>query len=104
MSERIDRRTFVRSALTAGAGVLLAPSAGWSAAQKARLATEGAFAQGVASGEPATDAITLWTRLDGIAASANVGYEVARDAGFAKVVGSGRRRPTPRPTSPSTSA
>ena len=67
-------------------------------------ATEGAFAQGVASGEPATDAITLWTRLDGIAASANVGYEVARDVGFAKVVASGRRRPTPRPTSPSTSA
>ena len=28
MSKRIDRRTFVRSALTAGAGVLLAPSAG----------------------------------------------------------------------------
>ena len=104
MSKRIDRRTFVRSALTAGAGVLLAPSAGWSAAQKARLATEGAFAQGVASGEPATNAVTLWTRLDGITASANVGYEVARDAGFAKVVGSGRRRPTPRLTSPSTSA
>src|SRR3954451_18088278 len=89
MSKRIDRRTFVRSALTAGAGVLLAPSAGWSAAQKARLATEGPFPQGVASGEPATTAITLWTRLDGVTASANVGYEVAADAGFAKVVASG---------------
>jgi alkaline phosphatase D len=89
MSKRIDRRTFVRSALTAGAGVLLAPSAGWGAAQKARLATEGAFAQGVASGEPATNAITLWTRLDGVSASANVGYEVARDAGFANVIASG---------------
>ena len=89
MSKRIDRRTFVRSALTAGAGVLLAPSAGWSAAQRARLATEGAFAQGVASGEPATDAITLWTRLAGVTASANVGYEVARDKGFANVVASG---------------
>ena len=89
MSKRIDRRTFVRSALTAGAGVLLAPSAGWSAAQEARPATEGAFAQGVASGEPPTDAITLWTRLDGVTASANVGYEVAHDAGFAKVVARG---------------
>jgi alkaline phosphatase D len=89
MSKRIDRRTFVRSALTAGAGVLLAPSAGWSAAQRARLATEGAFAQGVASGEPATNAITLWTRLAGVAASANVGYEVARDKGFSKVLASG---------------
>ena len=69
--------------------MLLAPSAGWSAAQKARLATEGAFAQGVASGEPATNAITLWTRLEGVTASANVGYEVAHDAGFAKVVASG---------------
>jgi alkaline phosphatase D len=89
MSKPIDRRTFVRSALTAGAGVLLAPTAAWSAAQKARLATEGAFAQGVASGEPATNAITLWTRLSGVSASANVGYEVARDRGFAKVVASG---------------
>jgi alkaline phosphatase D len=89
MSKRIDRRTFVRSALTAGAGVLLAPTAGWSAAQRARLTTEGAFAQGVASGEPATDAITLWTRLSGVGSTANVGYEVARDPGFAQVVASG---------------
>jgi alkaline phosphatase D len=89
MDTRTDRRTFVRSALTAGAGVLLAPTAAWSAAQRARLATEGAFAQGVASGEPATNAITLWTRLSGVSASANVGYEVARDRGFAKVVASG---------------
>jgi alkaline phosphatase D len=89
MSKLIDRRTFVRSALTAGAGVLLAPTAAWSAAQKTRLAPEGAFAQGVASGEPATNAITLWTRLSGVSASANVGYEVARDRGFAKVVASG---------------
>ena len=89
MTKRIDRRTFVRSALTAGAGMLLAPTAGWSAAQRARLATEGAFAQGVASGEPATDAITLWTRLDGLTTSGNVGYEVARDPGFAQVVSSG---------------
>jgi alkaline phosphatase D len=89
MSKRIDRRTFVRSALTAGAGVLLAPSAGWTAAQRARLATEGAFAQGVASGEPATNAITLWTRLEGLTSSGNVGIEVARDPGFARVVSRG---------------
>jgi alkaline phosphatase D len=89
MNTRTDRRTFVRSALTAGAGVLLVPTAAWSAAQKARLATEGSFAQGVASGEPATDAITLWTRLSGVSASANVGYEVAKDKAFAKVVASG---------------
>jgi alkaline phosphatase D len=104
MSKRIDRRTFVRSALTAGAGVLLAPTAGWSAAQKARLATEGAFAQGVASGEPATDAITLWTRLSGVSSTANVGYEVARDAASPGSWPAARRRPMPRPTSPSTSA
>jgi alkaline phosphatase D len=89
MNEPIDRRTFVRGALTAGAGALLVPTAAWSAAQKAQLATEGSFAQGVASGEPATTAITLWTRLDGVTASANVGYEVARDPGFAKIVASG---------------
>jgi alkaline phosphatase D len=89
MSKRIDRRTFVRSALTAGAGVLLAPTAAWSAAQRTRLATEGAFAQGVASGEPGTSAITLWTRLEGLTSSGSVGFEVARDPGFARVVSSG---------------
>jgi alkaline phosphatase D len=89
MSTRMDRRTFVRSALTAGAGALLVPTAAWSAAQRARLAGDGAFAQGVASGEPATSAITLWTRLEGLTSSGNVGYEVARDPAFAQVVSSG---------------
>ena len=104
MTKRIDRRTFVRSALTAGAGMLLAPTAGWSAAQRARLATEGAFAQGVASGEPATSAITPVDAAGGVTASANVGYEVARDPGFARSCPAARRRPTPPPTSRSTSA
>ena len=86
MSKRMDRRTFLGSAVAAGAGAVLAPTAAWAAAQRAALATEGAFAQGVASGEPGTKAITLWTRLDGVTASANVAFEVARDPGFAKVV------------------
>ena len=104
MTKRIDRRAFVRSALTAGAGLLLAPTAGWSAAQRARLTGEGAFAQGVASGEPATNAITLWTRLEGLTASGNVGFEVARDPGFARVVSSGTAVADAAATSPSTSA
>jgi alkaline phosphatase D len=89
MSKRIDRRTFLGTAITAGAGAVLAPTAAWAAAQRAALATDGSFAQGVASGEPATNAITLWTRLEGVTASANVAFEVARDPGFAKVVANG---------------
>jgi alkaline phosphatase D len=89
MNRNMDRRTFVRSALAASAGALLTPTAAWTATQKASIATEGSFAQGIAAGEPATNAITLWTRLAGVTASANVGYEVARDPGFAKVLASG---------------
>jgi phosphodiesterase/alkaline phosphatase D-like protein len=100
----MDRRTFLGSAVAAGAGAVLAPTAAWAAAQRAALATEGAFAQGVASGEPGTKAITLWTRLDGVTASANVAFEVARDPGFARVVHSATAAADSARTSPSTSA
>ena len=101
MSKRIDRRTFVGSALTAGAGVLLAPSAAWSVAQKARLATEGAFAQGVAAGEPAIDAITLWTRLERVSAGRRLRGRAR--PGLREVVAAARGG-KPRPTSPRASA
>jgi alkaline phosphatase D len=89
MNRNMDRRTFVRSALLASAGALLTPTAAWTAAQRGAIATEGSFAQGVAAGEPTTNAITLWTRLAGVSATGNVGYEVARDPGFATVLAGG---------------
>jgi phosphodiesterase/alkaline phosphatase D-like protein len=85
MARRYDRRTFIRgAALGSGAIVLIgAPPAN---ARKLRLARDAAFRQGVASGEPGPRAITLWSRLEGLDKPALVGVEVAKDAGFRRVI------------------
>ena len=46
----------------------------------------GRFAEGVISGDPAPDGITLWTRLADVEGTGTVELEVARDRGFRKVV------------------
>jgi alkaline phosphatase D len=83
VTKRFDRKTFVRgAALGAGALILGSPMP-----RSARAATlDGAFQQGVASGEPGPRAITLWTRLAELDRPAVVDLEVASDAGFANVV------------------
>src|SRR3954469_438732 len=74
------RRTFVRTAVGAGALTLLgAPPDVLAARRKLKLARDAAFHQGVASGEPAPRAITLWTRLEGLTKPALTRVEVARD-------------------------
>jgi alkaline phosphatase D len=85
MARRYDRRTFIRGAALGGGAIVLigAPPAN---ARKLRLARDAAFRQGVASGEPGPRAITLWSRLEGLDKPALVGVEVARDAGFRKVI------------------
>src|SRR3954468_2190033 len=81
------RRTFIRSAAGSGALILLgAPGDVLAAKRKLRLARGATFAQGVASGEPAPHAITLWTRLEGLGHPALTHVEVARDAHFRHVV------------------
>jgi alkaline phosphatase D len=81
------RRTFIRSGAGAGALLLLgAPADVLAAKRKLRLARDATFAQGVASGEPAPHAITLWTRLQGLESPALTRVEVARDAHFRHVV------------------
>ncbi|MBA2636693.1 MAG: alkaline phosphatase D family protein, partial [Solirubrobacterales bacterium] len=87
MHDPIDRRTFVRGA--AGitvAGALGGSTSAFARAQRTRVGSSGAFAQGVASGEPSTRAISLWTRLSGVSRSSTLGYEVARDRAFERVV------------------
>ena len=44
------------------------------------------FREGVASGEPAPNAITLWTKLDEVERGGTLRVEVARDPGFDRVV------------------
>jgi alkaline phosphatase D len=86
---RLRRREFVIAG--AGAGLVLAGPGPLNYAALARsrnlpVATEGAFAHGVASGFPAPNAITLWTRVSELARSSRLTLEVAKDKHFRHVV------------------
>lgn len=85
----LRRREFVIAG--AGAGLALAGPGPLNYVALARgrklpLATEGAFAHGVASGFPAPNAITLWTRVSELTKSSLVTMEVAADKHFRHVV------------------
>ncbi len=86
---RITRRTFVGAAAgglgTLGLGGPIVNAARKSAS-KPPIALDGLFRQSVASGQPATDAITLWTRVEQLDRTSRLQVEVARDANFSKVV------------------
>jgi alkaline phosphatase D len=80
-----------RQFLTAGAGAAAAfalPDAAWARRRPRRL-RGGRFAQGVLSGEPSPDAITLLTVLDDVGGRGSVRVEVARDPGFRRLVAVG---------------
>jgi len=47
------------------------------------------FPQGVASGDPTTDRLTLWTRVETAESSATVNYQVSPDPNFSYLVASG---------------
>ncbi len=100
MTSRFDlpspsRRTVVKAAaVTAAAAPALLGAA--STAQAAPAAT--AFLHGVASGDPLPDGVLLWTRVtptpeavpgSGLGPDVQVGWEMAEDRGFARVVASG---------------
>ncbi|MGW2181968.1 alkaline phosphatase D family protein [Streptomyces sp. NPDC001732] len=88
-----SRRTVVRAAAATAVAV---PVLG--AATTAQAAAGPAFLHGVASGDPLPDGILLWTRVtptpdavpgSGLGADTAVGWEVAEDKGFARVVARG---------------
>src|SRR3954452_1345162 len=86
---RLRRREFV----VAGAGAGLALAGGgplnYVALAKQRtlpVASEGAFAHGVASGIPTPRGITLWTRVSELTRSSQLTLEVATDKHFRHVV------------------
>ncbi|WP_030547315.1 alkaline phosphatase D family protein [Streptomyces exfoliatus] len=100
MTSRFDlpspsRRTVVKAAaVTAAAAPALLGAA--STAQAAPAAT--AFLHGVASGDPLPDGVLLWTRVtptpeavpgSGLGPDVQVGWEMAEDRAFARVVASG---------------
>jgi alkaline phosphatase D len=80
-----SRRQFLSRAGGAGAVVLLAPQA--ALGQKSRsLLRGGRFSQGVLSGDPTPNGITLATIVDDVEGSGGVRLEVARDRQFRNVV------------------
>ena len=100
----IERRTFLAgSAATAGAlsvGATLArPAAAASASDSpADSPSTSPFRHGIASGDPLPDAAVLWTRVtptadalpgSGAGPRVTVGWQVATDAGFRRVVAQG---------------
>ena len=89
MDDRISRRRFVAGAgIGAGALILGGVPVGAGAQRRPSVpfVRRGRFAQGVASGEPSTRAMTLWTRLEALRSDRRLTLEVARDDDFRRVV------------------
>jgi alkaline phosphatase D len=86
----LTRRSLI-AGFAAGAGALaLGRDPALPAARGAQaglpLIRGASFGQGVASGQQATNGITLWTRLDGIERTSRLQVEIARDEGFGNVI------------------
>lgn len=85
-----SRRQFITRAGTVTAATVFAPQTFLVPAQarKASVFKDGKFTDGVSSGDPHTDSITLWTRLDDVSGAGKVRLEVASDQDFRQVVAS----------------
>jgi len=86
MSSHLSRRSFLAGAGAAGA---VAVTGNWRSAlgqAGSEIARGGRFAQSVASGQPTTNGITLWTKLSELQRPGTLQYEVSRDPGFGSVL------------------
>ena len=90
---RLTRRRFVAAAAAMGATLA------WADTKSARssrpwVERRDLFAEGVASGDPATDSVLLWTRASsaGSATEVPLAVEVAEDEAFERVVATARTR------------
>ena len=79
---QISRRSFLVSTTAMGATPVVRLDAQSSTARRV-------FRHGVASGDPLTDRVILWTRVTSVRAAPGVRWEVARDAAFTRPVASG---------------
>lgn len=84
MTIRIDRRSFLLTG-TLGLGAYAIPGF----AQVPGVAAASGFTHSVASGEPGTDSMLLWTRYVGSGDSATLRVEVAESADFARIIAGG---------------
>ena len=86
-----NRRDFLRHSSSAAAALASAPLL---AMRSAEAAATGVFQHGVASGDPLSDRVILWTRVTPPAPNAVVvvDYLIALDPAFTQVVGRGRTK------------
>ena len=82
MTQRTDRRSFLKSAAAMGA-VLAWPSAQARPSKHKWIERRDLYPHGVASGDPAADSVILWTRRE---AKGALIVEVAEDEAFARVI------------------
>jgi alkaline phosphatase D len=82
---RLTRRRFV-AAGSLGAIAVLAPQAVVRAATASPTLGGRAFAEGIISGDPTPNGITLWSRVTDAGGSGTVELEIAKEKGFSKVV------------------
>jgi len=84
------RRQFLARSGAAAATAVLSPQDALAATRRERrpanLLRGGRFRQGVLSGDPAPDAITLLTMVEGAGGAGRVRLEIARDPDFRRVV------------------
>jgi alkaline phosphatase D len=88
----LTRRDFIKASAAGFGSVVISTSLlGCSSDTRAPqpLPYRVQFLHGVASGDPGTDALILWTRISADAAQVPVTWQVATDAGFANLVRSG---------------
>lgn len=79
-----------RAGIGVGAGALILGGvpvgAGAQRRRGLQLARGGSFAQGVGSGEPTPDGITLWTRVGELTGDRKLALEISDDPGFGRVL------------------
>ncbi|MGM9471408.1 alkaline phosphatase D family protein [Pseudarthrobacter sp. YS3] len=95
----LTRRQILRSAAAVTAAGAAGSAWAGTALSPAAAASAGAFGHGVASGDPMADSVLLWTRVtpspealpgSGLGKDVPVGWEVAADADFRKIVARGK--------------
>lgn len=84
-----DRRRLLAGAFACAATRFLEAGALATVHEARPRLTTDPFALGVASGDPTSSGMVLWTRLAGVEEDARVAYEVAEDQGFRRIVRAG---------------
>ncbi|MEQ9462351.1 MAG: alkaline phosphatase D family protein [Haliea sp.] len=93
----ISRRHFLRLSSTLAGSVVVSTALGGCQPLRSRDSLSAAqFVHGVASGDPASDSVLLWTRATSAAGEAalELAWELAEDAGFARVIRRGQAQAT----------